>query len=216
MLVEPVPTALPHLRRCGFAVGDIEVVVVSHFHADHCFGWPFFLQAAAEIGGGRTLHVVGPPGLEEQLADDHGRRRGAVGAGHGLRQRLDLRFIEVDGSWQEAGPLRFRAIEVVHVPYLRCFGYLFERPGRVVAYSGDTTPCAGLSELARESDVLVVECNGRHTAAGRADLPHGRGVHRARCRRPTPTCTSCSRTSASRWTPASLTGRDDPGRLRAC
>ena len=47
VLVEPSPTALPHLRRCGFAVDDIEVVVVSHFHADHCFGWPFLLQAAA-------------------------------------------------------------------------------------------------------------------------------------------------------------------------
>ena len=80
--------------------------------------------------------------------------------------RLDLRFTEVDGSWQEVGPLRFRAVEVVHVPYLRCFGYLFERPGRVVAYSGDTTPCDGLSELARESDVLVVECNGRHQPPG--------------------------------------------------
>ena len=33
--------------------------------------------------------------------------------------RLDLRFVEVDGSWQEAGPLRFRGVEVVHVPYLR-------------------------------------------------------------------------------------------------
>ena len=36
----------------------------------------------------------------------------------------------------------------------------------MVAYSGDTTPCDGLSELARESDVLVVECNGRHQPPG--------------------------------------------------
>jgi len=134
VLVEPSPTALPHLRRCGFAVGDIEVVVVSHFHADHCFGWPFFLQAAAELGGGRTLHVVGPPGIEEQLAMimDAGAVGGVLAT---ARQRLDLRFTEVDGSWQGVGPLRFRAIEVVHVPYLRCFGYLFERPG-VFALAG--------------------------------------------------------------------------------
>ena len=165
VLVEPSPTSLPHLRRCGFAVDAIEVVVISHFHADHCFGWPFLLQAAAEIGGGRTLHVVGPPGLEAQL-----EAMVDVGAVHSVldmaQRRLDLRFTEVDGSWQRAGPLRFRAVEVVHVPYLRCFGYLFERPGRVVAYSGDTTPCDGLHELARESDTLVVECNGRHLPPG--------------------------------------------------
>ena len=82
------------------------------------------------------------------------------------QRRLDLRFTEVDRSWQEVGPLRLRGIEVVHVPYLTCFGYLFERPGGTIAYSGDTTPCAGLSELARESAVLVVECNGRHTPPG--------------------------------------------------
>ncbi len=165
VLVEPSPIALPHLRRCGFEVGDIEVVVVSHFHADHCFGWPFLLQAAAESGGGRTLHVVGPPGLEGHLAAmmEAGAVRSVLSTAH---DRLDLRFTEVDGSWQEVGPLRFRAVEVVHVPYLRCFGYLFERPGQVVAYSGDTTPCDGLSELARESDVLVVECNGRHEPPG--------------------------------------------------
>ena len=161
VLVEPSPTALPHLRRCGLTVDDIEVVVISHFHADHCFGWPFFLQAVAERGGGRTLHVVGPPGLEAHLAQmmDAGAVRSVLAM---ARARVDLRFTEVDGSWQEVGPLRFRAVEVVHVPYLRCFGFLFERPGQVVAYSGDTTPCPGLSELARESDVLVVECNGAH------------------------------------------------------
>src|SRR3984957_5357384 len=159
VLVEPSPTALPPLRRCGFAVEDVEVVVVSHFHADHCFGWPFLLEALAEVGGGKTVHVVGPPGVEAHLRAL--REAGAVGSVTDMAyDRLDLRFVEVDGSWQEAGPLRFRAVEVVHVPYLRCFGYLFERgdgPGdhtRVIGYSGDVTPCAGLTELAREADVL--------------------------------------------------------------
>jgi ribonuclease Z len=165
VLVEPAPTALPHLRRCGIPLEAVEVVVVSHFHADHCFGWPFLLQALADGGGGRTLSVVGPPGIEAHLArmNEAGAVASATEQG---RANLDLRFVEVDGTWQQAGPLRFRAVEVVHVPYLRCFGYLFDRGGQVVGYSGDTTPCDGLSELARESEVLVVECNGRHTPPG--------------------------------------------------
>jgi ribonuclease Z len=165
VLVEPSPTALPHLRRCGFPVEAVEVVVVSHFHADHCFGWPFLLQAAAEAGGRRTVHVVGPPGIEAHLARMN--EAGAVASVTAMaRDALDLRFVEVDGSWQEAGPLRFRAVEVDHVPYLRCFGYLFDRGGRTIGYSGDTTPCEGLTELARAAEVLVVECNGRHTPPG--------------------------------------------------
>jgi ribonuclease Z len=165
VLVEPAPTALPHLARCGLMVEQIEVVVVSHFHADHCFGWPFLLLAAAEAAVGRPLHVVGPPGIEAHLANmnEAGAVRTVTELGY---TNLDLRFVEVDGSWQQAGPLRFRAVEVEHVPYLRCFGYLFDRGSQVVAYSGDTTPCPGLSELAREAEVLVVECNGRHTPPG--------------------------------------------------
>ena len=167
VLVEPAPTALPHLRRCGIPVEAIEVIVVSHFHADHCFGWPFLLQAAADGGGGRTIYVVGPPGIEAHLAQMN--EAGAVGS---VTERahadLDLRFVEVDGSWQQAGPLRFRAVEVVHVPYLRCFGYLFDRDkgSQIIGYSGDTTPCAGLDELARGAQALVLECNGRHTPPG--------------------------------------------------
>jgi ribonuclease BN (tRNA processing enzyme) len=174
VLVEPSPTALPHLRRCGFDLEAIEVVVVSHFHADHCFGWPFLIEAMAEIGGGRTLHVVGPPGIEAQLSQV--MEAGAVASVTAMAYaNLDLRFVEVDGTWQQAGPLRFRAVEVVHVPYLRCFGYLFDRgdDGDVdddgdglIAYSGDTTPCPGLTELAEAAEVLVVECNGRHTPPG--------------------------------------------------
>jgi ribonuclease BN (tRNA processing enzyme) len=161
VLVEPCPTALPHLRRCGFDPATIDVVVISHFHADHCFGWPFFLQAVAEAGGGRTLQVVGPPGLEQHLTRmiEVAEVRSTLEMAH---QRLDLRFVDVDGSWQEVAGLRFRAIEVEHVPYLRCFGYLFERGDRYVAYSGDVRPCAGLTELATEADVLVLECNGTH------------------------------------------------------
>jgi ribonuclease BN (tRNA processing enzyme) len=165
VLVEPAPTALPHLRRCGIPVEAIEVIVVSHFHADHCFGWPFLLQAAADGGGGRTIYVVGPPGIEAHLAQMN--EAGAVGSvTERAHAALDLRFVEVDGTWQEAGPLHFRAVEVDHVPYLRCYGYLFDRGSQVVAYSGDTTPCDGLSELARTADVLVVECNGRHAPPG--------------------------------------------------
>ena len=163
VLVEPCPTALPHLRRCGFTPDDVDIVVISHFHADHCFGWPFLLQAIAEAGGGRTLHVVGPPGLEDHLTDmiDVAKVRSTLELAH---ERVDLHFVDVDvdGSWQEVGGLRFRAVEVEHVPYLRCFGYLFDRGDQTVAYSGDVRPCDGLRELAREADVLVLECNGAH------------------------------------------------------
>jgi ribonuclease Z len=176
VLVEPAPTVLPHLRRCGLAAEDIEVVVISHFHPDHTFGWPFLLLEAARRGREGPLHVVGPPGVERFLDDMMalGSVRNVQEAAH---RRLDMRYVEVDGSWQSAGRLRFRAIEVDHVPDLRCFGYLLDvGDGRVVGYSGDTQACAGLEELAAAADVLVLECNGRHPWPGHMDLESVRAL----------------------------------------
>jgi ribonuclease BN (tRNA processing enzyme) len=162
ILVEPAPTALPHWRRMGFGVAELDVVVVSHFHPDHTFGWPFLLlEIVSGRPADRPLYVVGPPGIQGFLADMMalGSVSDILASAH---ERLDIRYVEVDGTWQDAGPLRFRAVEVEHVPHLRCFGYLLDWNGHIVGYTGDTRPCPGLDELAGASDVLVLECNGPH------------------------------------------------------
>ena len=163
VLVEPSPTALPHLRRCGLTAADLDVVVISHFHPDHTFGWPFLLLEVVRGCGrcDRPFCVVGPPGVEAFLADM--MALGAVTDILARPRRLDMRFIEVDGSWQDAGPLRFRAIEVEHVPDLRCFGYLLERDGTVgSATPGTSDPARGSTSWPAPRDVLVLECNGPH------------------------------------------------------
>jgi ribonuclease BN (tRNA processing enzyme) len=169
VLVEPAPTALPHLRRAGIPAADLDAVVISHFHADHTFGWPFLLLELLRHRGDRPLHVVGPPGVEAFLADMT-LLAGVPEILEAARAQMDLRYVEVDGTWQDAGALRFRGVEVVHVPHLRCFGYLFERGDRLVAYSGDTHPCPGLDELAGAAAAIVLECNGAHPWPSHMDV----------------------------------------------
>jgi ribonuclease BN (tRNA processing enzyme) len=161
VLVETAPTALPHLRRLGVGADAIDVVVISHFHPDHTFGWPFLLLELMVVGRHRPLYVVGPPDTDGYFTEM--MTLGGVDDVHAeVHRSVDMRYVEVDGSWQDAGPLRFRAVEVEHVPHLRCFGYLFDRDGHTIGYSGDTHPCVGLDELAGAADVLVLECNGAH------------------------------------------------------
>jgi ribonuclease BN (tRNA processing enzyme) len=161
VLVEPSPTVLPHLRRCGIDAGDLEAVVISHFHPDHTFGWPFLLLELLRVGHDRPLTVLGPPGVERFLAEMM-QLAAVPDIAQAADDLCDLRYVEVDGGWQAAGPFRVRGVEVDHVDHLRCFGYLFERDGHTVAYSGDCRPCPGLDEMAGATDVLVLECNGAH------------------------------------------------------
>jgi ribonuclease Z len=94
-----------------------------------------------------------------------------------LHARVDVRYVEVDGTWQDAGPLRLRAVEVEHVPELRCYGFHFDRGDLAVGYSGDTKPCPGVDELAEGADVLVLECNGTHRAESHMDVGSVADLH---------------------------------------
>jgi ribonuclease BN (tRNA processing enzyme) len=161
ILVEPSPAVVPHLRRCGLNPVDIEAVFISHFHVDHFFGWPFLLLDFMLQRRSTPVYVVGPPGVEARLRELM-ELGGVPNVDEVAHQRLEINYLEVDGSWQDAGGVRFQAVEVEHVPWLRCFGYLFDLGGRMIGYSGDTRPCSGLDRLAQEADALVLECNGPH------------------------------------------------------
>jgi ribonuclease BN (tRNA processing enzyme) len=157
-LFDAAPTSLPHLKRAGIGLDEIECVFISHFHADHFVGLPFLILEYAEgTHRDRPLTVIGPPGVEQRLyhvADaTFPNLMGRV-------RTYDLRFEEVcDGATGSIGALSYLAREVQHAESLECFGYRVELAGRTLAYSGDSTLCEPLVELATGADALVVECS---------------------------------------------------------
>jgi ribonuclease BN (tRNA processing enzyme) len=163
VLVEPSPAVLPNLRRAGVGPRDIDVVFISHFHADHTFGWPFLLlNYLVTDRRDSDLWVVGPPGVQAFLenmvragAIDHivAAARAAQGGGFALR------YVEVSGEEQTAGPVRFRAERVEHDPALDCYGYLIEHAGGTLGYTGDTRLCDAVRRIAARADALVLDCN---------------------------------------------------------
>ena len=157
-LFEPSPVALPHLKRCDIALEEIEAVFISHFHADHFFGLPFLLLEYSELTTrSKDLTIIGPPGVEERLAT-------VIKAGfpHLLDHKKSYRerYIELrDGFEGEVAGLKFRARSVAHVDGMDCYGYRVQAGERTMAYSGDTTLCDSLVDLAEGADVFVVECS---------------------------------------------------------
>jgi ribonuclease BN (tRNA processing enzyme) len=161
VLVETSPIVLPHLRRVGADLAAIETIFISHFHADHTFGWPFLLlEYRLRTQRNTDLWVVGPPGIEQRF--DELCRAGAYQSKAPGEAGFELRFIEVNEQEQEAGRVRFRAVRVEHEPSLDCYGYVIEYAGRRIGYSGDSRLCEGLRTIANAADVLALECAGRH------------------------------------------------------
>ncbi len=104
----PVQVLLP---RAGMTVAAIDVVLVTHFHADHTYMLPMFLGARAFAGELRPgLTIAGPPGTREYvlrlLTTGYGRH--LVGL---IQARLQPRWVVLqDGASEAVGGYTVRAI----------------------------------------------------------------------------------------------------------
>jgi ribonuclease BN (tRNA processing enzyme) len=150
------PTVLQQLAKAGLQTDDIDVVFISHFHADHFFGLPFLFLDARYGGRTKPLTIVGPPGLEERT-----KQLMALGYARILDEaHFERRYIEVTDDFSgRACDLAFRAAQVKHVPDLECYAFRAELEGRTLVYSGDSTLCDGLLCLSQGADVIVTECS---------------------------------------------------------
>lgn len=157
---------------------ELDAVLVSHLHPDHCMDLCGLYVALRYDPRGRPreqrLPVFGPPGTLNRLvraygADDpadappgHASVPAAMDAVYDVREWTD-------GVAVEIGPARVLPRLVWHpVP---TFGVRVEVAGRVLAYSADTDDCPSLRELAVDADLFLCEAS---FVEGREDAP---GVH---------------------------------------
>jgi ribonuclease BN (tRNA processing enzyme) len=148
---------------------DLDAVVVSHMHADHMLDLVTlrYVYPWRALPADRRLRVVMPPGSADQMLDL------ARGVGNARHFEDCFRLSEHDGSTAFAcGNLSLAPIETQH--YIPCWGFRIESHGRRLSYTADTAPCAGLSDLADRTDLLLSEATLR-TLEEDAAAPEPRG-----------------------------------------
>jgi ribonuclease BN (tRNA processing enzyme) len=148
---------------------DLDAVVVSHMHADHMLDLVTlrYVYPWRTLPADQRLRVVMPPGSADQMLDL------ARGVGNARHFEDCFRLSEHDGSSAFAcGNLSLTPIETQH--YIPCWGFRIQSDGRRLAYTADTAPCAGLSDLADRADLLLSEATLR-TLDEDAAAPEPRG-----------------------------------------
>lgn len=119
----------------------LDVICLSHYHADHVAGLPGMLLMIGNAGRTEPLTLLGPPGLQAVVA---GLRTVAPELPYEVRCVVPEpgRVYEVDSPWAESGRgLRISVLPLDHA--LPCLAYALEAP-RAPAFLPERARALGL------------------------------------------------------------------------
>jgi ribonuclease BN (tRNA processing enzyme) len=148
--------ALGPLQR-HVRLADVDAVLLTHLHADHCLDLcGFYVAIKYDPDGARParLPVFGPKGTADRLA-----RAYDLPTEPGMSAELDVGTL-ADAEPLTLGPFTVTPYRVLHP--VEAFGLRVSVTGRdgrtrVLAYTGDTDDCPALDEIARDADLLLAE-----------------------------------------------------------
>lgn len=171
------PGAHHRLLEAGYRAIDVTHALFSHLHYDHVLDYPRLVLQRWDQGAGRVpeLEVYGPAPLaraSELLFGEGGVYGSDIAARVGHESSLDVfrqrggvlprrppapRVTEIRaGSVVQGGAWRVTVGGARHVqPWLECLAFRLESEDGSLCYSGDSSPCETLLELARGCDVLI-------------------------------------------------------------
>ncbi len=156
-LIDIGASSLIGMKAQGVSRNDIRTIFVTHFHADHFGGIPFFILDA-QFFSRRTqpLTIVGPAGLAqwyERVMET------AFPGSFATRPKFELRLIELHaGQRTSIDAVEVETFQAVHGnpggPFLV---YRLTAEGKTITYTGDTEWTEALVAAARDADLLVAE-----------------------------------------------------------
>ncbi|MBK7661507.1 MAG: MBL fold metallo-hydrolase [Betaproteobacteria bacterium] len=156
-LIDIGASSMIGMKAQGIDRNAIQAIFVTHFHADHFGGLPFFLLDAQFFSRRTTpLAVVGPTGLAKRF--ERVMETSFPGSS-ATKPKFPFELIEVaPGDCVAIGDVTVKPFQAVHGnpggPFL---SYRLEAEGKAVAYTGDTEWTEALVEAGFGADLMVAE-----------------------------------------------------------
>ena len=156
-LIDCGSSSLIGLKSSKTELNNIQAIFVTHFHADHFGGIPFFMLDA-QFFSKRTepLTIAGPEGLTEWYERV---METAFPGSSGTTPKFELSLVELSPRITETvGGISVRPFCVNHGnPGGPFYAYRFETEGRSIAYTGDTEWTDELIDAGKEADLFIAE-----------------------------------------------------------
>ncbi|KAL7711570.1 ribonuclease Z [Entamoeba marina] len=145
ILIDCGETNTYHLIGSGVHVDDVDLVYITHQHADHYFGIFSFLKYRS-----KQITIIGPRGLEQKLKIICKYVNG----------RMNYIPIQQKQYLKEVKHLiKANIITRLLSHSMPNFGVRFETDLFKIVFTGDTTPCSESIKLCKNADIVVHESN---------------------------------------------------------
>ena len=150
MLLDCGDGSIRNLMRFGVDVQRISNIFISHYHSDHITGLTQIVETMGIRKREKELNVYGLPGLKDYFTTVE--RITSVA----FNRKFKINLNEISFNQElHVGEFKIKTHEMVHT--LPCIGYRLEAGGKLIAYTGDTEPCAGAIEVGRGADLFIHE-----------------------------------------------------------
>lgn len=156
-LIDCGASSLIGLKKEAVRLNEIQAIFVTHFHADHFGGIPFFiLDAQFSSKRDQALTIVGPPGLVQSY--EQVMETSFPGSSQ-TKPKFEVSFIELRPKEPaEVAGVKVRPFQALHGDSDGpCFSYRLETENRTLTYTGDTEWTDELIEAASQSDLFIAE-----------------------------------------------------------
>lgn len=156
-LIDCGASSLIALKKNLISLNDIQTIFITHFHADHFGGIPFFILESQFFSKRKTpLKIVGPKGLTQWY--EKVMEVSFPGSSQ-TKLKFELTLIEMNPDE------KMNIDDIVVEPYQAqhgnydgpFFSYRLTAEDRVIAYTGDTAWTDHLIQVGKDADVFIAE-----------------------------------------------------------
>jgi len=152
--------ALGQLLKLGVDYADIDIIFITHTHADHCSELSSFLHIALAEPSflklmKKDIIIYGPKGLSKTV---NSMKKAFNLTKFNPKFKITIKEIE-DGDVISGEDWKLKSYKVKHSPDMNCLAFRLESNNKVLVYSGDSGDCQGLRNAGRNADLLILEAN---------------------------------------------------------
>lgn len=159
ILVDCGAGTFKQLLRLNCNVDEIDTILITHLHSDHFTDLPFMMYAASKNAvNGRKLTIYLPEGgikavydIAKYLWDPEGTTT------NWMPQNVELIEYQNDNLFSADG-LQVEPVKVEHGG-IKASGFIVEKDGKKIGFSGDSTMCDGIVKIAQSSDWVILDAS---------------------------------------------------------